>query len=323
MKRLLAALLLFLPLEGAIAQAYPNKLVRILVPTAPGNAADITARLVTDRLSRRFGQPVIVENRPGGAASGAIAAVATATAPADGHTLLMTSTSFTINTAMFAQLPYQVGDFEAVALTGQVGMVLLTAPDSTVTNLKEFVAAVKKEPGKYSYAMVGRGSIQHLTMELMLSAIGAEMVPVPYKGSAPGMVDVIAGRVPFMFDALSSATTYVTGGRVKALAVGSVKRFAALPNVPSTAESGVPELADFEVIGWVGLVAPKGTPQPVVGALNQSVMEIVQEKDIKEKLAAQGVEVPGPHPPEKFRDFLRDQVGKWDKAARAAKIPRE
>jgi tripartite-type tricarboxylate transporter receptor subunit TctC len=318
-----ALALLYLP-GAALAQAYPAKLVRIVVPTAPGNAADITTRLVTERLSKRFGQPVIVENRPGGAATGSLAAVAVAKSPADGHTLLMTSTSFTINTAMFAQLPYDVEkDFDAVALTGQVGMVLVTGPGSPVTSLQQFVDVVKKDPGKYNYAIVGRGSIQHLTMELLLSAIGGEMVAIPYKGSAPAMVDVMSGTVPFMFDALSSAATYVTSGRVKALAVGSQKRAAALPNVPSMAESGIPALAKFEVIGWVGLVAPKGTPRPVVEMLNQNVMQIVQEKDIKDKLGIQGLEIPAPHPPEQFREFLRDQVKKWDAAARAAKIPRE
>ena len=322
--RLSLAVLALAAAAPVAGQTYPSKVIRILVPTAPGNAADITTRLVTERLSKRFGQPVIVENRPGGAATGSIAAVATAQAAPDGHTLLMTSTSFAINTAMFSKLPYDVEkDFEAVALTGQVGMVLLTAPDSAVTTVKQFVETVKKDPGKYNYAIVGRGSIQHLTMELFLSAIGAQMEPVPYKGSAPAMVDVIAGRVPFMFDALSSATTYVTTGRVRALAVGSPKRFAALPSVPSTAESGIPELANFEVIGWVGLVAPKGTPKPIVNLLNQHVMEIVQEKEIKEKLGAQGLEIPGPHPAEKFRDFLREDVKKWDRAARAAKIPRQ
>src|SRR6266850_2306333 len=206
---------------AACAQGYPSKLVRIVVPTAPGNAADITARFVTERLSKRFGQAVIVENRPGGAATGALAAVAVAKSPADGHTLLFTSTSFTINTAMFAQLPYDVEkDFDAVALTGQVGMVLVTTPSSPVANLQQFVQLVKKDPGKYSYAIVGRGSIQHLTMELFLSAIGGEMVAIPYKGSAPAMVDVMSGTIPFMFDALSSASSYVTSSRVRALAVG-------------------------------------------------------------------------------------------------------
>ena len=309
---------------AAPAQGYPSKLVRIVVPTAPGNAADITTRLITERLTKRFGQPVIVENRPGGAATGAIAAVHVAKSPADGHTLLMTSTSFTINTAMFAKLPYDIErDFDAVALTGQVGMVLITTPSAPVASLQQFVDLVKKNPGKYSYAIVGRGSIQHLTMELLLSAIGGEMVAIPYKGSAPALVDVMSGTVPFMFDALSSAATYVTSGRVRALAMGSPKRSAALPNVPSTAESGIPALSNFEVIGWVGLVAPKGTPKPVIDLLNENVMQIVQDRDIKEKLGVQGLEIPAPHPPEQFREFLRDQVTKWDAAARAAKIPRE
>lgn len=309
---------------GASAQTYPSKVVRMVVPTAPGNAADITARLVTERLSKRFGQGVIVENRPGGAATGSLAAVAVAKSPADGHTLLFTSTSFTINTAMFAQLPYNVEkDFEAVALTGEVGMVLLTAPNSPVTSVQQFVELVRKNPGKYNYAIVGRGSIQHLTMELFLAAIGGEMEAIPYKGSAPAMVDVMSGTIPFMFDALSSATPYVTSGRVRGLAVGMQKRAAAMPNVPSMGETGIPALSKFEVIGWVGVLAPKGTPKAIVDTLNESIMGAVQDREVKEKLATMGVEVPAPSPAETFRDFLRDQVSKWDSAARAAKIPRE
>ena len=316
---------LALAVAGAAgAQQYPSKLVRIVVPTAPGNAADITARLATERLTKRLGQPVIVENRPGGQATGSIAAQFVAKSPPDGHTLLFTSTSFTINTAMFAQLPYDVEkDFEAIALTGEVGMVMITAPNAQVTSIKQLVDAVKKDPGKYNYAIVGRGSIQHLTMELFLSSIGGEMVAVPYKGSAPAMVDVMSGTIPFMFDALSSATSYVTSGRVKALAVGMQKRAGAMPNVPHMGETGIPQLSKFEVIGWVGIVAPKGTPKAIVDTLNQNIMQAVQEKEVKEKLATMGVEVPAPHPPEKFRDFLRDQVQKWDAAARSAKIQKE
>jgi tripartite-type tricarboxylate transporter receptor subunit TctC len=287
---ILAALAMALAATAQAQQPYPSRLVRIIVPTAPGNAADITARLITERLTKRFGQPFIVENRPGGVATGAIASVHVAKSPADGYTLLMTSTSFTINTAMFAQLPYDIErDFDAVALTGQVGMVLITTPSSGITSVTQFVDLVKKDPGKHPYAIVGRGSIQHLTMALFLAAVGGEMEPVSYKGSAPAMVDVMSGNVPFMFDALSSATSYVTSNRVRALAVGAPTRAAALPGVPSTAESGIPALAPFEVVGWVGVLAPKGAPPAVLKALNGAIMEIVQEKDIKEKLATMGV----------------------------------
>ena len=321
----IALLLALLCLPATVlAQAFPSKLIRVVVPTAPGNAADITARLLTERLTKRFGQPVIVENRPGGAATGAIAAVNVAKSPADGHTLLFTSTSFTINTAMFEQLPYDVSrDFEAIALTGEVGMVLITAPNSPVSTVQQLMDAVKREPGKYHYAIVGRGSIQHLTMELFLSAIGGSMEAVPYKGSAPAMVDVMGGTIPFMFDALSSATSYVTSGRVRALAVGMSKRAAALPNVPSMPETGIPALANFEVIGWVGVLAPKGTPKAIVDTLNESIMQAAQDREVKEKLATMGVEVPAPHPAEKFRDFLGDQVVKWNAAARAAKLAKQ
>ncbi|MGQ0654614.1 MAG: tripartite tricarboxylate transporter substrate binding protein [Betaproteobacteria bacterium] len=322
--RFCLAALAILAAGAAVSQSYPSKLVRIVVPTAPGNAADITARLATERLTRRLGQPVIVENRPGGQATGSIAAQSVAKSAPDGHTLLFTSTSFTINTAMFAQLPYDVEkDFDAIALTGEVGMVLITAPSSAVASVKQLVDTVKKDPGKYNYAIVGRGSIQHLTMELFLSAIGGEMLAVPYKGSAPAMVDLMSGTIPFMFDALSSATSYVSSGRVKALAVGMQKRAAAMPNVPHMGETGLPSLAKFEVIGWVGIVAPRGTPKPIIDTLNNNIMQAVQEKEVKEKLATMGVEVPAPHPPEKFRDFLRDQVQKWDAAARSARIQKE
>ncbi|MFM9881894.1 MAG: Bug family tripartite tricarboxylate transporter substrate binding protein [Burkholderiales bacterium] len=308
----------------ALAQAYPSKLIRIIVPTAPGNAADITTRLITDRLTKRFGQPVIVENRPGGTAAGAIASSYVAKSPADGHTLLMTSTSFAINTALVAQLPYDIDkDFDAIAFVAQVGMVLVTSPSSPVKDLKEFVQLVKSHPGKYNYATVGRGSIQHLTMALLLAAIGGDMVAIPYKGSAPALVDVMSGTVPFMFDAVSSSGTYVSSGRVNPLAMAGRKRSDMFPNVPATAEAGIPELANFEVIGWVGLVAPKGTPRAIIGLLNESVMQIVQEQDVKDKLGAQGMEILPPHPPEQFRDFLRDNVSKWDTAARSAKLARE
>lgn len=202
-------------------------------------------------------------------------------------------------------------------------MVLVTSPSAQVKDLKEFVQIIKSNPGKYNYATVGRGSIQHLTMALLLSAIDGDMVPIPYKGSAPALVDVMSGTVPFMFDAVSSSGTYNTSGRVKALAMAGQKRSDVFPDVQATAEAGIPELANFEVIGWVGLVAPKGTPRAITGLLNESVMQIVQEKDIKDKLGAQGMEVLSPHPPERFRDFLRDNVSKWDAAARAAKLARE
>ena len=311
----------------ALAQApqtFPAKIIRIFVPTAPGNAADISARLITDRLARRFGQPVIVENRPGGTSTGAIASSLVAKSPPDGHTLLMTSTSFTINTALIAQLPYDVEkEFEGIAYVAQVGMVLVSSPTSPVKDLRELVQMVRANPGKYNYATVGRGSVQHLTMALFLAAIGGSMEPIPYKGSAPALVDVMAGTVPFMFDAVSSSGTYVTSGRVKSFGLAGKKRLELFPNLPTTAESGIPELADFEVVGWVGLVAPKGVPKAVSAQLNEAIMQIVQEKDLKEKLAAQGMEVMPPHPPEQFSAFLRDNMVKWDNAAKAARLAKE
>jgi len=319
----LAAVCMALCSSVAMAQAYPSKPIKIIVPYPPGNASDVAARILGEELSRRIGQPVVVENKPG--ATGAVGAVFVAKSPPDGYTLLMTSTSFAISTALVANLPYNINtDFEPVVhVGGSGGMVLVVNPSFPANNLQQFVSLIKSNPGKYNYAHVGRGTIQHLTMEIFLSMIGAQIEAVPYKGSVQAITDIIGGQIPMMFDSPSSAATFIDGGKLKALTSAADGRSTRLPQVPSVTESGIPALDNFRVGGWVGMLAPAKTPKPIVKMLNEELIKIMQNPDIKKRLLTGGLEAMGEHPPEKFGEFLRADMARWQAAATAAKIPKE
>jgi tripartite-type tricarboxylate transporter receptor subunit TctC len=318
-----AALLAGLAVAPIQAQTYPNRPVKIIVPYPPGNASDVAARTLGDELAKKLGQPVVVENRSG--ATGTIGAAAVAKSPPDGYTLLMTSTSFAISTALVASLPYNVAtDFEPVVhVGGSGGMILVVNNSFPANNLAQFVDLVKKNPGKYSYAHIGRGTIQHLTMEVFLSMIGADVVAVPYKGSVQSITDIIGGQIPMMFDSPSSASSFIDGGKVKALTSSSEKRSSRLPNVPAVTESGVAALDNFRVGGWVGMLAPAKTPRAIVNRLNEELVKIMQIPEVKQRLYSQGLEVVPEHPPEKFGEFLKADMARWQAAATAAKIPKE
>ena len=318
----LAALAVALAACGAHAQQYPSKVVRIIAPFPPGNASDLVARIMADALGPKLGQALIVENKPG--ASGTIGAVQVAKSTPDGHTLLMTSTSFGINTAVLKHLPYDIEkDFEPVALLAWVPMVLVVTPEFPARDLKEFVALVKKNPNKYSFANVGKGSIQNLTMELFLNTVGLQVVGVPYKGSAQAIGDVMSGTIPFMFDATNSSMGQIKAGRVRPLAQTGNERFPGLENVPTAMESGVPEAKQFLVTGWAGMLAPAGTPKPIVKRLNDEVAQVMQSAEVRDRFSKQGLQPYPPSSPERFGEYLRDQVKKWNAAATAAKIERE
>jgi tripartite-type tricarboxylate transporter receptor subunit TctC len=307
----------------AQAQNYPNRAVKIIVPFPPGNASDVAARTLGDELAKKLGQPVVVENRAG--ATGTIGAAAVAKSPPDGYTLLMTSTSFAISTALVANLPYNViADFEPVVhVGGSGGMILLVNPTFPANNLQQFVDLLKKNPGKYSYAHIGRGTIQHLTMEVFLSMIGADVVAVPYKGSVQSITDIIGGQIPMMFDSPSSASPFIDSGKVKALTSSAEKRSSRLPNVPAVTESGIAALDNFRVGGWVGMMAPAKTPKAIVQRLNEELVKIMQVPEVKQRLYAQGLETVPEHTPEKFAEFLKADMARWQAAATAAKIPKE
>ena len=312
----------FTALEAA-AQPFPSRPITIIVPYPPGNASDVAARALGEELGKKLAQPVVVENKPG--ATGAIGAVFVAKSAPDGHTLLMTSTSFAISTALVANLPYNVSnDFEPVVhVGGSGGMLLIVNPSFPANDLRQFVELARQNPGKYNYAHVGRGTIQHLTMEVFMAMAGVQIQPVAYKGSVQAITDIISGQIQVMFDSPSSAAAFVDSGKVKALTSAADGRSTRLPNVSAVPESGVTELKDFRVGGWVGLLAPAKTPKAIVSKLNEELVAIMNAPAMKQKLLQGGLEVMPPHPPEKFGEFLKADMARWQAAATAAKIPKE
>jgi len=308
---------------AAGAQSYPNRPIRIVVPYPPGNASDTVSRMLGDQLLKRLGQQIVVDNRPG--ASGGIGARLVARSTPDGYTLLMTSTSFTINTAITANLMYDVEkDFASVAMVASGGgMVLLTRPDFPAKSVRELVELLKRDPGKYNYAHVGRGTIQHLTMESFLAATGTNATAVSYKGSVQALTDMVGGQIHVMFDPRGSSLAFVESGKVRMMAITSEERSALDPDVPTARESGVPALKQWSVRGWTGLLAPAKTPQAIVDRLNKEVVDALRTPEIAERLKRQRMEALPPLSPQGARDFLLADMRRWQTAATAAKLEKE
>jgi tripartite-type tricarboxylate transporter receptor subunit TctC len=319
----LAATLVGHPAGELQAQAFPTKPITFVVPFPAGNASDVAARALGEELARRLGQPVVVENKTG--ATGTIGASFVAKSAPDGHTLLMTSTSFAISTALVANLPYRpLQDFEPVLqVGGSGGMLLLVAPDSPAKTLAEFIDLARRNPGKLNYAHVGRGTIQHLTMEVFLSMTGLQIQPVAYKGSVQAITDIISGQIQVMFDSPSSAAPFVDNGKVRALTSAADARSVRLPSVSAVPESGIAELRNFRVGGWVGLLAPARTPETVVKRVNEELGAIMNAPAMKQRLLQAGLEVVPAHSPAQFGKFLQADMARWQAAATAAKIPKE
>ena len=320
---LVAALAFIQPAREAQAQAFPSKPITFVVPFPAGNASDVAARALGEELARKLGQPVVVENKTG--ATGTIGASFVAKSAPDGHTLLMTSTSFAISTALVANLPYRpLQDFEPVVhVGGSGGMLMIVAPDFPAKTLAEFVDLARRNAGKYNYAHVGRGTIQHLTMEVFLSMTGLQIQPVAYKGSVQAITDIISGQIQVMFDSPSSAAPFVDNAKVRALTSAADARSVRLPSVPAVPESGIAELREFRVGGWVGMLAPARTPTAVVNRLNEELVAIMNSPAMKQRLLQAGLEVVAPHSPEQFANFLKTDMARWQAAATAAKIPKE
>jgi tripartite-type tricarboxylate transporter receptor subunit TctC len=282
----MAALCVFA--SPVIAQdAFPSKAITIVVPFPPGGSADTVARLVGKRLSELMAQPVVIDNRAG--AGTVVGATHVAKAPADGYTLLLSSGStFTANPAIRPKLSYDpLKSFDPIGIVARIPLIVLANNDVPVNTVKEFVAAIKAAPEKYSYASFGSGTTSHFTAEIVLQAVGAKLMHVPYRGSAPAMTELIGGRVPFSVDTVTAAIPQIKGGKVKAIGVTTAKRSSQLPDVPSFAEAGYPEVnADT----WIMLVAPKGIPAPVHAKLEKALAGIVAEPDMQTALRAQGAE---------------------------------
>jgi tripartite-type tricarboxylate transporter receptor subunit TctC len=267
--------------------AFPSKPITIVVPFPPGGSADTMARLVGKRLTDLMGQPVVIDNRPG--AGTVIGATYVARAPADGYTLLISSGStFTANPAIRPKLAYDaVKSFDPIAIVGRIPLIVLANTSVPVNNVKEFVAAIKATPDQFAYASFGSGTTAHFTAEIVLQAVGAKLLHIPYRGSAPAMSDLIGGRVPFSVDTVTAAIPQIKAGKIKAIGVTTAKRSSQLPDVPTFAEAGYPEVnADT----WIMLVAPKGTPAPVRSKLEKALASIAATPDMQKALREQGVE---------------------------------
>ena len=317
MQRLVAALVLVIS-TGALAQSYPSKPIRVVVPFPPGGGTDIVARTVTPKMAEILGQPFVIENRAG--AGGNIGTELVAKSPADGYTLLVASASSAINTTLVPNLPWDFPrDFAPVVLMVVNSHLLAAHPSLPANNVKELLALAKSKPGYVTYASYGPGSSAHLTAELFKLMAGVDLLHVPYKGAAPAVNDLLGGQVNIVFADVAAMLSHIKSGKLKALGIGSTKRFEGLPEVPTIAESGLP---GFEAGGFLGLVAPAGTPPAVINALNGAAQKSLAMADVRERLLALASPPVGGTPAQ-FEQHIKREIDKWAGVIRAANIKPE
>jgi tripartite-type tricarboxylate transporter receptor subunit TctC len=302
----------------ARAQSYPTRPVRVIVPFAPGGPTDVCARFIAQELSERLGKQFYVENVPG--AGGNIGTGQVAKATADGYTILITANNYLINPALYDKVPYDaIKDFEAVTLAAAFSSALLVNPSVPANTLRDLVTLIKDNPGKYSFASPGFGTPSHLLGEQFRVSVGLDLVHVPYGGSGPAITSVVAGHTPIAFAALSAAVPHVKDGKLRALAVMSKNRSQALPDVPTIAQAGYPEL---DGDAWIGVLVPAGTPKEIITLLQQEIVRMIAQPDMKERLSTLGVDPVG-NTPEEFTMQMKLEMEKWAKVIRAAKIRAE
>ena len=314
-----ALVVAFLFLGNANAQTdYPIRPVKVIVPSPPGGGTDILARVLAQHLSKALGQPFFVENKAG--AGNMIGIEFVAHAPADGYTVLVVPSTLALNSVLYKKVPYDpVRDFSPVTLAATAPNVLVVNPALPAKSLAEFIALAKKKPGAMSYGTPGIGTSPHLSMELLKSLAGIDIQHVPYRGTAAAVTDVIGGQIAATFANALTAKPQVDSGRVRALAVSGPKRIEALPSVPPVAEAGVP---GYEAMQWYGMVAPAGTPAPVVARLNAEAVKALQSEEMREKLALDGAQPVGSSPGE-FGALIRSELEKWARVVRAAGIEQQ
>ena len=303
---------------SALAQSFPSKPIRVIVPFPPGGGTDIVARTVTPKMAEILGQPFIIENRAG--AGGNIGTEAVAKSPADGYTLLVASASTAINTTLFPNLPWDpTRDFAPVVLMVVNNHLLAAHPSLPANNVQDLLALARAKPGYVTYASYGPGSSAHLTAEAFKLMAGVDLPHVPYKGAAPAVNDLLGGQVNIMFADVAALLPHIKSGKLKALGIASTKRFEGLPEVPTIAESGVP---GFEAGGFLGLVAPAATPPAVVNALNAAAQKSLAMPEVRERLIALASPPVG-GTPEQFGQHIKREIDKWARVIRAANIKPE
>jgi tripartite-type tricarboxylate transporter receptor subunit TctC len=311
------AFALLSPLMGGSAwsQTFPTKPVRIVIGFPPGGGIDIVARIMAPKLSEALGQPVIVENKPG--AGGVVGTDFVAKSAPDGHTIFFGTTgNISINPAFIPKLPFDMErDLAPLTLVSSVSFLLYVNPALPVKNLGDLIAYAKANPGKVNFYSSGNGGLPHLAGELLNAAAGIKTVHVPYKGSAPGLNDLIGGQVQYGFDAVAIGLPHVKSGRLRAIATTGPKRLAILPDVPAANES----LPGFEAVNWYGMLVPAGTPREVIARLQREIARVLEMPDIREKLIAQGTDPVGSSP-EAFALFMKSEAVKWARVIKDANI---
>ena len=307
--RLLIMPLAVLATTSAYAQSYPDKAMRMIVPFSAGAGTDLLSRVIARKLQEAWGQNMIVENRPGG---GTIIGVEIAAkAPPDGYTLVMVTPSFIINATGIKKLPYDsIRDFAPVTLFATSPLLLVAHPSLPVKSVKELIALAKARPAQITYASAGNGSPTHLGMEVFRS-LGAVMIHVPYKGAAPGVIDLLGGHVQVMMTTLAFVKPHVETGKLNALGVSTAKRLASLPKVPAIAET----VPGYEVINWWGVLAPANTPGAIITKLNGGMVNLLRDADVQETLAREGIDRAGSTAAE-FSAYIRSEIAKWTKVAK-------
>lgn len=314
-----AVLALAAPPGAWSADTYPAKPIRFLVGFAPGGVNDLVARALAARLSPRLTQQVVVENRPG--AGGNIATELVARAAPDGYTMLLGSVaSLAMSPALHGKVPFDpISDFAPITQVVGVSSLIAVHPSMPARSLKEFVALAKKQPGKLNFASPGTGSIAHLAAELFTKTAGISIVHIPYKGGAPAAIDAISGQVECLISVISSGAPHVKSGKLRGLAVTSDKRAPILPEVPTVAESGYP---GYEATGWLGLLFPAKTPDPIVDRLNRETVAVMNMREVREQLQTAGLD-PLLKNPEAFRAYIKAELAKWSKLIKEAEIRAE
>jgi tripartite-type tricarboxylate transporter receptor subunit TctC len=310
-----SAFLLCVIAGSAIAQAYPVKPIRVVVPLPPGGSNDVLARVVAERLAPSLGQPVVVDNRPG--ASGNIGTELVARSAPDGHTLLMANTAHVINPSLFTVLPYDpIRDFAPIALMSSAYFALVVHPSVPARSVKEFVAVAKARPGALTFASAGNGAPHHLAMELLKSMARVDLTHVPYKGAGQFVPALVTGEVSSVIGAVNSLMPHVQAGRLRMLGVAGERRMPLMPEVPTIAEAALP---GFALDNWGGLLAPAGTPRAIIDRLNGEIVKTLRDPRIAERLTAQGIELI-PSTPAAFQSVLKADLAKWARVVKAANV---
>jgi len=312
-----SSLLSFMCAAAAQAQ-YPAKPVRIVVPSSAGGGTDIIARIVSPKLSERLGQQIVIDDRPG--AGTMIGAELVAKAPPDGYTLLISPSTLATNPIIYRKVPYNaLTDFAAVTLVLSAPNILVVHPSLPVKTVKEFIAFAQARPGELNFASAGAGTGPHLAMELFMSMAGIRMVHIPYKGSAPAIIDLLSGQVTTMIATMLTGLPHVRSGRLRALGVTGLQRIAAAHDLPTVAEAGLP---GYEAVQWYGMLAPAQTPKDIIARLNREMVAILRSNEITERFGADGAEA-RPTTPDEFARYIRSETEKWVRVAQSAGIRQE